>query len=102
MPARSSESAISLPAPTVDLAAIGASPTPLAPVDKLGIRVLFVDDSASIRLAYKQLLDRNGYDCDTAGTITEKPSTRPPPDTMTCSSSTTSCRTATATSCAGD
>ncbi|MBL0039768.1 MAG: EAL domain-containing protein [Xanthomonadales bacterium] len=65
------ESAISLPAPTVDLAAIGASPTPLAPVDKLGIRVLFVDDSASIRLAYKQLLDRNGYDCDTAGTITE-------------------------------
>ena len=52
------ESAISLPAPTVDLAAIGASPTPLAPVDKLGIRVLFVDDSASIRLAYKQLLDR--------------------------------------------
>ncbi|HQW80871.1 MAG TPA: EAL domain-containing protein [Pseudomonadota bacterium] len=65
------ESAISLPAPTVDLASIGAAPTPSAPVEKLGIRVLFVDDSASIRLAYKQLLDRNGYDCDTAGTITE-------------------------------
>ncbi len=38
------ESAISLPAPTVDLASIGAAPTPSAPVEKLGIRVLFVDD----------------------------------------------------------
>ncbi|HRG15948.1 MAG TPA: EAL domain-containing protein [Pseudomonadota bacterium] len=65
------ESAVSLPAPTVDLSAIGAAPVPEQPAEKLGIRVLFVDDSASIRLAYKQLLDRNGYDCDTAGTIAE-------------------------------
>ena len=42
--------------------------------ERLGIRVLFVDDSASIRLAYKQLLDRHGYDCDTAGTIAVMPS----------------------------
>ena len=71
MAAPTLESAVSLPAPTVDLSAIGAAPTPERPVEKLGIRVLFVDDSASIRLAYKQLLDRNGYDCDTAGTIAE-------------------------------
>ncbi len=36
-----------------------------------GVRVLFVDDSASVRLAYKQLLDRNGYKTETAGSISE-------------------------------
>ena len=36
-----------------------------------GVRVLFVDDSASVRLAYKQLLDRNGYQTETAGSISE-------------------------------
>ena len=70
-PQPSLESAVSLPAPTVDLTAIGPAPVPEAPAERLGIRVLFVDDSASIRLAYKQLLDRHGYDCDTAGTIAE-------------------------------
>lgn len=64
-------SAISMPAPTVDLATIGAPPVADVPAERLGVRVLFVDDSASIRLAYKQLLERNGYDCDTAGTLGE-------------------------------
>ena len=36
-----------------------------------GIRVLFVDDSASIRNAYQQLLERDGYGADTAATIAE-------------------------------
>lgn len=36
-----------------------------------GVRVLFVDDSASVRLAYKQLLERNGYITETAGSISE-------------------------------
>jgi diguanylate cyclase (GGDEF)-like protein/PAS domain S-box-containing protein len=36
-----------------------------------GVRLLFVDDSASVRLAYKQLLDRNGYQTETAGSISE-------------------------------
>lgn len=70
-PAFHLESAVSLPAPTVDLGAIGPPPTPEAAAVPLGIRVLFVDDSASIRLAYKQLLLRHGYDCDSAGTIAE-------------------------------
>jgi len=36
-----------------------------------GLRVLFVDDSASIRIAYQRLLDRDGFSTDTAATITE-------------------------------
>lgn len=51
-----------------------ATPEPAAaPVlsERIGVRVLFVDDSASIRLAYRQLLERNGYDCDVAGSIAE-------------------------------
>ena len=51
-----------------------ATPEPaVAPVlsERIGVRVLFVDDSASIRLAYRQLLERNGYDCDVAGSIAE-------------------------------
>lgn len=36
-----------------------------------GIHVLFVDDSASVRLAYKHLLERNGYGCDVAASIGE-------------------------------
>jgi diguanylate cyclase (GGDEF)-like protein/PAS domain S-box-containing protein len=56
------------PAPA---AAAPAAPAPTVAVEPLGVRVLFVDDSASIRLAYKQLLERNGYSCDTAGNIAE-------------------------------
>jgi len=52
------------------------SGTPSQPSDAAhkpanGVRLLFVDDSASVRLAYKQLLDRNGYQTDTAGSISE-------------------------------
>src|SRR5688572_28307375 len=36
-----------------------------------GLRVLFVDDSASIRLAYQRMLERDGFATDTAGTIAE-------------------------------
>ncbi|HET6222929.1 MAG TPA: diguanylate cyclase, partial [Dongiaceae bacterium] len=35
------------------------------------LRVLFTDDSASVRLAYKQLLVREGFSADTAGSIAE-------------------------------
>ncbi|HWT14731.1 MAG TPA: EAL domain-containing protein [Patescibacteria group bacterium] len=64
------DSVVAMPAPNADLASIDP-PVVQAPAERLGVRVLFVDDSASIRLAYKQLLDRHGYDCDTAGTISE-------------------------------
>ena len=36
-----------------------------------GIRLLFVDDSASIRLAYQQLLERDGFQTDVAVSIAE-------------------------------
>lgn len=36
-----------------------------------GIRILFVDDSQSVRLAYQQLLERQGYAVATAGTLSE-------------------------------
>ena len=64
-----SANAVTLPAAATE----NGSSEPVAPThaEPLGIRVLFVDDSASIRLAYKQLLDRNGYECDTAATISE-------------------------------
>ncbi len=35
------------------------------------IRVLFVDDSQSVRVAYSQLLERNGFAVDSAGSIEE-------------------------------
>jgi diguanylate cyclase (GGDEF)-like protein/PAS domain S-box-containing protein len=34
-----------------------------------GIRVLFVDDSPSVQLAYRQLLEREGYAVDTAASV---------------------------------
>ncbi|MBK7144973.1 MAG: response regulator [Xanthomonadales bacterium] len=37
----------------------------------LPARAVFVDDLASIRPAYRQPLERNGYDCDVAGSIAE-------------------------------
>lgn len=42
-----------------------------AAVPSLGIRILFVDDSQSVRLAYQQLLERQGYAVATAGTLNE-------------------------------
>ncbi|UXI68488.1 EAL domain-containing protein [Tahibacter amnicola] len=47
-----------------------AAPAP-AQVPSQGIRILFVDDSQSIRLAYQQLLERQGYSVLTAGTLAE-------------------------------
>jgi diguanylate cyclase (GGDEF)-like protein/PAS domain S-box-containing protein len=35
------------------------------------IRILFVDDSQSVRLAYRQLLERNGFEVNTAGSLSE-------------------------------
>jgi len=45
--------------------------TPAAAQAATGIHILFVDDSHSVRLAYQQLLERNGYQVTTAGTINE-------------------------------
>ncbi len=74
------------PAPMARSAPLPAKPpAPLAPVEapisaaiedtpikeRNGIGVLFVDDSASVRLAYKQLLERSGYGCDLASSIGE-------------------------------
>ncbi|TDR47448.1 PAS domain S-box-containing protein/diguanylate cyclase (GGDEF)-like protein [Tahibacter aquaticus] len=42
-----------------------------AAVPSQGIRILFVDDSQSVRLAYQQLLERQGYSVATAGTLNE-------------------------------
>ena len=36
-----------------------------------GIRILLVDDSQSVRLAYRQLLERNGFEVATAGSLRE-------------------------------
>ncbi len=49
----------------------GAAPAPAERRVNNGIRVLFVDDSASVRLAYQQLLDRDGFLIETAGSVEE-------------------------------
>ena len=62
------------PAPTEATAGMIGAPAPesaLAHLVANGIRLLFVDDSASVRIAYRQLLDRHGYLTETAGSITE-------------------------------
>ncbi|HEX4480670.1 MAG TPA: EAL domain-containing protein [Rudaea sp.] len=46
-------------------------PTETPPVPSAGIRILFVDDSQSVRLAYRQLLERNGFNVATASTLRE-------------------------------
>jgi diguanylate cyclase (GGDEF)-like protein/PAS domain S-box-containing protein len=43
----------------------------VAAVPSQGIRILFVDDSQSVRLAYQQLLERQGYAVSSAGTLAE-------------------------------
>jgi diguanylate cyclase (GGDEF)-like protein/PAS domain S-box-containing protein len=45
--------------------------TPNGVLPPNGIHILFVDDSHSVRLAYQQLLERNGFQVTTAGTIGE-------------------------------
>ncbi len=47
-----------------------ATPT-AGSADTERVRILFVDDSQSVRLAYTQLLERNGYAVDAAGSIGE-------------------------------
>lgn len=51
-------------------AQLAAQPAVVA-VPSQGIRILFVDDSHSVRLAYQQLLERQGYAVATAGTLNE-------------------------------
>ncbi len=62
----------------VPLAVVPSEPksesAPAATVDSMpsaGIRILFVDDSQSVRLAYRQLLERNGFNVSTASTLRE-------------------------------
>jgi diguanylate cyclase (GGDEF)-like protein/PAS domain S-box-containing protein len=47
------------------------APTETAVVPSAGIRILFVDDSQSVRLAYRQLLERNGFTVSVASTLKE-------------------------------
>lgn len=47
------------------------TPQPAASAKGGGIRILFVDDSASVRLAYQQLLGREGYSVSVAGSLAE-------------------------------
>jgi diguanylate cyclase (GGDEF)-like protein/PAS domain S-box-containing protein len=46
-------------------------PAETSAVPSAGIRILFVDDSQSVRLAYRQLLERNGFTVSTASTLRE-------------------------------
>ena len=55
--------------PADDTPLPSATATDVLPAN--GIHILFVDDSPSVRLAYKQLLERNGFQVATAGTIRE-------------------------------
>jgi diguanylate cyclase (GGDEF)-like protein/PAS domain S-box-containing protein len=49
----------------------GHAPAPGERKPANGIRVLFVDDSASVRLAFKQLLERDGFSIEVAGSVEE-------------------------------
>jgi diguanylate cyclase (GGDEF)-like protein/PAS domain S-box-containing protein len=48
-----------------------AAPAKQEPSPSAGIRILFVDDSQSVRLAYRQLLERNGFNVSVASTLRE-------------------------------
>jgi CheY-like chemotaxis protein len=48
-----------------------AFPIAAGPAPVTGIHILFVDDSPSVRLAYQHLLERNGFQVSTAGSIGE-------------------------------
>ncbi|WP_067650237.1 GGDEF domain-containing response regulator [Dokdonella koreensis] len=63
-----------LPAVIGELHPVGVSTAPVdvpAPVRDGQLRILFVDDSHSVRHAYRQLLERNGFAVDTAGSVAE-------------------------------
>ncbi len=47
------------------------APTKAEASSSAGIRILFVDDSQSVRLAYRQLLERNGFNVSVASTLRE-------------------------------
>jgi diguanylate cyclase (GGDEF)-like protein/PAS domain S-box-containing protein len=49
----------------------GQAPGPGERKPQNGIRVLFVDDSPSVRLAFQQLLERDGFQTVTAASVTE-------------------------------
>lgn len=49
----------------------GQAPTPGDRKPANGIRVLFVDDSPSVRLAFRQLLEREGFTTEVAGSVAE-------------------------------
>ncbi len=61
------------PAPTVVANEPKAEPAPTKAEasPSAGIRILFVDDSQSVRLAYRQLLERNGFNVSVASTLRE-------------------------------
>jgi diguanylate cyclase (GGDEF)-like protein/PAS domain S-box-containing protein len=48
-----------------------AAPVKVDTSPAAGIRILFVDDSQSVRLAYRQLLERNGFNVSVASTLRE-------------------------------
>lgn len=48
-----------------------ADSAPAASTNDNAIRILLVDDSQSVRLAYRQLLERNGFNVATAGSLRE-------------------------------
>jgi diguanylate cyclase (GGDEF)-like protein/PAS domain S-box-containing protein len=56
-----------LPADDADVPLPAPTTTGILPPN--GISILFVDDSASVRLAYQHLLERNGFQVTTASTI---------------------------------
>ena len=59
------------PAANEPKAEAAPAPAEAPPVPSAGIRILFVDDSQSVRLAYRQLLERNGFNVATASTLRE-------------------------------
>ncbi|KAB7627530.1 GGDEF domain-containing response regulator [Alkalilimnicola sp. S0819] len=46
-------------------------PPPAKPAARDAIRVLFVDDSPTVRVSYRRLLNRHGYETDTASSVRE-------------------------------
>ncbi|MEO8959130.1 MAG: EAL domain-containing protein [Rudaea sp.] len=62
---------LATPVSTVATKPVHVESTPAASPNASSIRILLVDDSQSVRLAYRQLLERNGFEVATAGTLRE-------------------------------